>query len=304
MMTVSCMDNTTLRIKVTPICNLACVFCHTEGIMPTELLNEKQMDDILVFAQAHYFNRIHFTGGEPTLHPNLIGLIEMIRTRDMSSALTTNGTFQPHTLSCLKLAGIGNINFSLHTVNPVQWCLLQEGSSLLDATNNLEIILANIEHSIDIGIKTKINIVVNNPDAAMGVIEKTQHLNLELRLLDVLGDDKSRSSIEKVLEDLSATFIRKITVCGSSKSYLYYATGDRSIVVKLMQPKQLVSICTGCDRKCLEGFYGIRLEALDGEIYVRLCLQRNDFPAYMPLDDFVKSEQLIEILSVNRRRNR
>lgn len=70
-------------------CNLSCSFCDTDFKIRTK----KTGTEILTEIQKYPAKRVIFTGGEPTLYPNLlIPLIETLHHQGYTTAIETNGS--------------------------------------------------------------------------------------------------------------------------------------------------------------------------------------------------------------------
>lgn len=103
-----------VKIKLTWQCNLACAMCdywHTSLPTPLTLdLVTRALDDLAALG----CRKIHFSGGEPTLLPDLPDLIARARRLKMRVALTTNGTLLTRELSKrLVRAGLNSVCVSI-----------------------------------------------------------------------------------------------------------------------------------------------------------------------------------------------
>lgn len=116
------MGNKKLDIKITFHCNNRCDFCaqgdKREFIKPK---NKKEIIKALEDAKKQNANTVVFTGGEPTLHPDLIEIIKAAKNLKYKYIqLQTNG----RTLSSLdflkklKKAGVNEISPALHGSKP------------------------------------------------------------------------------------------------------------------------------------------------------------------------------------------
>ena len=72
-----------LRLSLTDRCNLRCVYCMpTNGIRflpPDDLLTPAEYELIARAAVRSGFDKFRLTGGEPTLHPELMEIVERVR---------------------------------------------------------------------------------------------------------------------------------------------------------------------------------------------------------------------------------
>jgi len=107
-----------LRISVTDRCNFRCVYC-----MPAEGLAWLPKQDILSYEEITAIvrqlaplglRRLRITGGEPTIRPDLVELVRMLKAvagiEDI--ALSTNGVRLPELAAPLRAAGLDRVNIS------------------------------------------------------------------------------------------------------------------------------------------------------------------------------------------------
>ncbi len=73
---------TDLRISLTDRCNLRCVYCMPENGVVFHPWNHHLTDDELLrlvrILATLGFDRVRLTGGEPTVRPNLVPIVEGI----------------------------------------------------------------------------------------------------------------------------------------------------------------------------------------------------------------------------------
>jgi len=125
-----------LRISVTDLCDLRCLYC-----MPPEGVAKISHQDILTFeeilrvvraAVALGISHFRLTGGEPLVRKGILDLIrEMGKTPGIADlTLTTNGTHLEHLAADLRQAGIGRLNVSLDSVRPETFRRITRGGDL------------------------------------------------------------------------------------------------------------------------------------------------------------------------------
>lgn len=293
-----------VRVKLNSQCQYNCKFCHQEGNAKAEGVSPNELIKALNFLKNNlFFYRVHFTGGEPTLYDDFSKLIKKLKKAGFISAVTSNGQFEGKMLKTLKRNGLSSINFSLHSLDPKSFLKLQNKDFKLDeglkwSSSCIKRTVNNILTANEL-IKTKVNCVVSKDLASVkDVLEFCRKNKISLRLLNDLGIGKvATDNIQKLLLSLNAKlFGHEITFLSSSHR-LDYSTDSYIFGVKCIRPFYLNSLCKKCklrkNNKCLEGFYGIRLE--DNPLMVRLCLNRNGYPYVQKFQSFVKSKQFIEI---------
>ncbi|MBF0293384.1 MAG: radical SAM protein [Nitrospinae bacterium] len=78
------------KIKLLWQCNLACVFCSLPK--PSPPISREKVAEILRSLKSRGLLKIHFSGGEAFLHPQINGIIEDAVALGLQVNLTTNGT--------------------------------------------------------------------------------------------------------------------------------------------------------------------------------------------------------------------
>ena len=109
-----------LRISITSRCNVNCLYCHHDGIMPkSEEMTAEEIFRIAQVAREIGIRKIRLSGGEPLIRPDIVEIVEKISTlgfKDVS--ITTNGTLMERYAEKLVKAGLNRVNVSLDTLNP------------------------------------------------------------------------------------------------------------------------------------------------------------------------------------------
>lgn len=293
-----------IRVKLNTRCQFKCKFCHQEGSVGAKDIDSKELLKALKSLKKHInFSRIHFTGGEPTLYKEFASLLKETKKLGLINALTTNGQFDGSQLEVLKKAGLDSINFSMHALDP--YSLLSIQNTSLSMKNGIDWAKKCIEKTIENIltankiIETKVNCVVgHNSVGAKEVLGFCIKNNVKLRILnDLSAEETALENIKELLQRENAELIGHEITFISSSHRLDYKIGEYHFGVKCIRPFYLKSLCDKCsykkNGKCLEGFYGIRLE--DSPLKVRLCLNRNGKPFLQSFADFLESPQLQEI---------
>ncbi|MHA1779963.1 MAG: radical SAM protein [Candidatus Thorarchaeota archaeon] len=107
--------------NVTRTCNLRCKHCYENAgrADPDELTTEQALRTIDILADEGVVF-IAFSGGEPTLRPDILTLIEHAASRGIYVAIATNATTltRLETVKRLKKAGLSFVQISLDGVDP------------------------------------------------------------------------------------------------------------------------------------------------------------------------------------------
>jgi cyclic pyranopterin phosphate synthase len=151
----------TARIKIIDACGMACTFCHNEGTAVTSdnrgrrpeqytgtpgksgrvaiytatngsafLADRIEPGNDFAHALAMLRDRldtrnVHFTGGEPTLHPALDSLIAQATTMGHTLNITSNGENGAAVMEDCAKAGLKRINLSVFGTNATELAAVQ-----------------------------------------------------------------------------------------------------------------------------------------------------------------------------------
>jgi MoaA/NifB/PqqE/SkfB family radical SAM enzyme len=107
----------TAVFALTSRCNCKCVMCDMHRQAPEEisLTDAKRVLDTLA---RNGFLIAYFTGGEPTLHPDIVDIVSYAGELGLVTTMTTNGTPSKALLSQLKDAGLYLLSVSLDHWDP------------------------------------------------------------------------------------------------------------------------------------------------------------------------------------------
>jgi len=140
-------------------CNLTCKHCYqdsTHAALADELTLEEKLG-IIDQMGAAYMPMIAFSGGEPTIHPDLIPCVERAASYGMHISIATNGTtMTPKLAEQLAAAGARYIEISLDSVDPSKhdafrgvdgmWDKSVAGARTVAATEGLRLGIAMCVH--------------------------------------------------------------------------------------------------------------------------------------------------------------
>jgi cyclic pyranopterin phosphate synthase len=107
-----------LRISITDRCNFRCVYCMPEHglewLPKTEILSYEEITEVVRQLAPLGLRRLRITGGEPTIRPDLVTLVKMLKAvpEIEDIALSTNGVKLPDMATQLRAAGLDRVNIS------------------------------------------------------------------------------------------------------------------------------------------------------------------------------------------------
>jgi MoaA/NifB/PqqE/SkfB family radical SAM enzyme len=102
----------TAVFAVTTECNCRCVMCDVYK-KPPRFVSVKDAMKVLDFLSQNNFLIVYFTGGEPTLHPNIVDMVRYANRLGLVTAMTTNGTASRDMIMGLKESGLFLLSVSL-----------------------------------------------------------------------------------------------------------------------------------------------------------------------------------------------
>ncbi|MDP4007397.1 MAG: radical SAM protein [bacterium] len=294
-----------LRVLVTPICQLRCTFCHNEGqpgeqntwkgnsliaLRRVTYFSSDKVDEVLLpIKRALGVSRVHLSGGEPTLHPDIVGVVKRCREHFQVVKMTTNGVFSPELLGQLSEV-LSSLVFSIHATSWERFQQIQ-GRHLPDARaeDYFTQQMGSVLLARDLGIPFKLNSVVLEKETTLENIEFANRLGIEIRLLRDLGNPYfSEQIIQSIIREGDFCLEDRQMGFADSSGYreIYSNSHQVRFTVKRIQEVYLDGMCNQCPiiAQCKERFYGIRVEP-DGR--VRLCVHRDDPGVLLSVDEFL-----------------
>ena len=284
-----------LRMSLIDHCNLRCVYCMPlkglKFIPRPDLLTPVEIEQIARVAVDVGFHKIRLTGGEPTLRPDLIEIVERLaRIPGLSTlAMTTNGILLPELAKDLKRAGLTRVNIHIDTVNETSLKRLMRWGDLQKA-------MAGIYAAEEAGLTPiKLNAVVlrgyNEEDVvelAELTIDKPWHMRfIEAMPLGIqaneairryVSNQETRARIEAVHGPLE--LLNNGELLGEARMYrIAGAQGQIGFINPVSEP-----YCDDCNRLRMTADGKIRLCLLtDHEMDFRTALRTKGPDALYPL---------------------
>ena len=178
-----------LRVSVTDLCNLRCVYCMPpQGVCKRrhgDILSFEEIEEIVRAAVELGVNKIRLTGGEPLVRRGIADLCRRLGAiqgvEDLS--MTTNGVLLPPLAKELYAAGLRRINISLDTLDAEKYCALTRGGDLAEA-------LAGIRAAAEAGMSPiKLNAVLIgglNDDEIPALADLTRQYPVEVRFIELM----------------------------------------------------------------------------------------------------------------------
>jgi uncharacterized Fe-S cluster-containing radical SAM superfamily protein len=150
----------TQRVKVVTglKCNIKCVFCYYRDSLNAPNRSLEQIERNIMYAYRRGIREIDFSGGEPTVHPDLPHIIKMAKEAGIQRVcIISNGwrLADGNYLRTLKDSGLDEILFSLHGPNE------EIHDRITDTPGSFRKMLEAFGHAVDEGLVVRTNTVVN-----------------------------------------------------------------------------------------------------------------------------------------------
>jgi cyclic pyranopterin phosphate synthase len=284
-----------LRISLTDKCNMRCVYCMAEDMIfrpNDELMTADEIIRLInIFARLGT-DKIRLTGGEPSIHPELLKVVRGIKDAGISRiSMTTNGVRLAELAPALKEAGLERVNVSVDTLNA-------EKFHRITRWGHLDKVMEGVQAAEAYGLTPlKINAVVargfNEDDvadlAALTLTHRWQVRYIEMMpFADVAGFAQvaavSQAEIMQRIEDQLGPLepIEDAKLDGEARLYkLKGALAAIGFISTLTNP-----FCASCTR--------VRLTA-DGKL--RLCLLKDDEGDLLtPMRNGASDEQMEKLI--------
>ncbi|RJS48684.1 MAG: GTP 3',8-cyclase MoaA [Methanobacterium sp.] len=259
-----------LRISITSRCNVKCLYCHHDGMMPQD--NEMTAHEIFKIAQVARdigIKKIRLSGGEPLIRKDIVEIVEKISTLEFKDvSITTNGTLMERYAQKLVNAGLKRVNVSLDTLNPDTY-------QFITSRNYLDSAKRGIKAAAQAGLDpVKVNMVVMkdiNHQEIWDMFQFCKKNGAVLQLIELLKTESCPDTefIDKYhfemnqLENELTNRADKVKTRAFMQDRKKYFVDDGEI--EIVKPMDNTEFCKNCTR--------LRITP-DGKI--KPCLLRND----------------------------
>ncbi len=168
-----------ISAHVIPIrrCNLACAYCNEYDDKSPPVATDEMLRRIDRLAELG-LSALTFSGGEPTLHPDLDQLIGRVREREMLAGLITNGfLLNEERIERFNSAGLDYLQISIDNVEPDDVSL--KSLKTLDA----RLVMLSKHAEFHVSINSVLGAGVHHPEDALSVARRA----VELKLASAVG---------------------------------------------------------------------------------------------------------------------
>jgi len=258
--------------QVIPIrrCNLACTYCnefdkHSPPVPTEEML--KRIDKLGELGTSI----ITFSGGEPTLHPDLDDLIRRVRERDAIATVITNGyLLTPERIRRLNAAGLDYLQISIDNVQPDD--VSKKSLKVLD--RKLEWLAEHAD--FDVTINSVLGTGIRQPEDAYQIAARARELGFH-STLGILHDGSGQ--LEPLSPSHTSVYERILGLGSGLFSFAHHDGFQRNIVRALPNTWH----CPAGGRflyVCEDGL-------------VHYCSQQRGYPG-IPLADYTREDLIRE----------
>jgi organic radical activating enzyme len=313
-------------------CQSGCNFCHLEGYKSEQeigtlnpalsqwrttgkldnLVTAEDIQNSIKIARSLGLSDVNLTGGEPTLHPNIIEYINLLGEAGLSVAMTTHAEMSTSKFQEFLHSRLSWVIISLHAVTPEQYVdmdlIAQQlakshsyETAVKYANNKIRNKLQNLEQAVEAqknglidGILT--NTVMLNVEQSKQIISYCNDRELLPRIQRDLNEKVlSQKLLEELVKSLNAVCVKEIQAIGDSSAAGYDYEYTDSVNKKTCHFRlkdfgnvYVNAMCGGCKKKnsifCREKFYGVRIEP--GKIRTCIDLDHKNITTFTP-EDFI-----------------
>jgi len=137
-------------------CNYKCYFCYYKNNLDDPFLDKKIIKHNIDNLISRGIKEIEFSGGESSIHPNIIELIEYAYNKCGKVSMLSNGSFDNKLLANMKQKGLSEILFSVHG-----WSN-QTHDAKVGVSGAFTKLLDSIYYAQQLGIIIRVNCTIEN----------------------------------------------------------------------------------------------------------------------------------------------
>lgn len=272
-----------LRVSLTDACNYRCFYCMEENPVftaPSNLLTPLEIENICRELMSMGLEEIRVTGGEPTLRPEFLEIMERLSKLPLNTlALTTNGHFLEKLLPQLATTRLSKINVSVDSLDDGRFHAVTRGGEL-------QRVLRALFKARDMGFEVKLNAIIFrgiNDEEVVDLARFSAREGIEVRFLEYMKigpgikdfetrfvpASEIRSRLQEALGPLTPVSIPRDS---TAKVYTTALGGRLGIIASESEPfcedcSRLRLSATGMLRPCLMTNTGISLRNVSPEDY-------------------------------------
>jgi cyclic pyranopterin phosphate synthase len=192
-----------LRVSVLDACNLRCGYCAPGALqapMPARRWLSAGEHAVVAAAFAGVaVRKVRFTGGEPTLRPDLVDVVATWRQAMPTAevAMTTNGLKLTAIGASLVRAGLERVTVHVDTLRASRHQMLMGGGD-----GDLARVLDGISHMQGLGVPVKLNVVVQrgkNDDELRDFLAFSRRTSVPVRFIELMRTGSANDVVDDAL---------------------------------------------------------------------------------------------------------
>lgn len=232
-------------------CNNDCLFCSIPK-KSMYLSYDEIITKIDKYKKGKY-DQITITGGEPTLHKNVLEIITYAKSKNLAVRLVTNGVnLNEQFIDKLFNSHLNYLTISVHTLDENKAKLISNNKNY-----DLNSILNNIKYAVNLGLRVYFNFTVNNlnykelPSLARYLVKEIPNIHMvNFNYVDLWGNTVENEHLdlryylaEKYLVEAFKTLVKNKIEFRAERIPLCYLVGfekyssDFNRIVSLEKPK-------------------------------------------------------------------
>ena len=240
-----------LRISVTDLCNLRCIYCMgKEGVQKLshdQIISPERIGEIVEETAKLGIKKVRITGGEPLVRKGIIDICNIISSVNgiEEVCLTTNGILLKSMAKDLKAAGVKRLNISLDTLN-------EEKYHHITRVGHLKDVLEGIKEAKKVGFNIKVNVVLIggfNDDEIPAFVEFAKENSLIVRFIELMpiGVSKEMPKDSFILNTIVLDKIPNLHFIRNDGVSSLYRIGNSDGYIGLISPLSH-RFCEKCSR--------------------------------------------------------
>ena len=193
------------EIIITEYCNFRCSYCKglSESVFADRRKKQMTLDEIKIVID-HWCHKIplesiRFSGGEPTLHTNIMDIVSYAKISGIKNiAISTNGSNDLHVYKELIRLGVTDISISLDA------CCAIDGDHMAGVTGSFDIVVNNIREISKLAYVT-VGIVLTseNVQKTIDTIIFADSLGVaDIRIISAAQYNKPIESLDKIPREI------------------------------------------------------------------------------------------------------